>query len=199
MAGRTLCPLFSDMPRLPSVSFRYIVFANSIYRKLAMNPSESRRRPSPRPLGRGDLRLLLLSRLGQGPHHGYELIQQISEMFVRVYTPSAGSVYPLLADFENQRWVRAEEDGGRKRYHITSLGQAQLKQRATEVEDALLRARHSARVITRANMPPALRDAMHEFTHSVIARHGRWQNADIERITALLEQATALVQDVPQD
>jgi DNA-binding PadR family transcriptional regulator len=162
-----------------------------------MTAPEPRRRTAPRPLGRGDLRLLLLSRLGQGPHHGYELIQQISEMFVRVYTPSAGSVYPLLADFENQRWVRAEEDGGRKRYHITSLGQAQLKQRATEVEDALLRARHSARVITRASMPPALRDALHGFTHSVMARHGRWQNADIERITALLEQATALVQDVP--
>lgn len=164
-----------------------------------MSTPEPRRRTSPRPLGRGDLRLLLLSLIGQAPRHGYELIQQVSEMFMRVYAPSAGSVYPLLSDFENQRWVRAEEEGGRKRYHITALGQAQLKLRQSEVEDALLRARHSARVITRANMPPALRDALHDLTHSVMRRHGRWQNADVERITALLEQATALVQDIPQD
>ena len=163
-----------------------------------MSASEPRR-PSPRPLGRGDLRLLLLSLIGEQPRHGYELIQQVSEMFMRVYTPSAGSVYPLLADFENQRWVRAEEEGGRKRYHVTALGQAQLKLRKGEVDDALLRARHSARVITRANMPPSLRDAMHALTHSLMARHGRWQDADVERITTLLQQATALVQDFPRE
>ncbi|WP_225591612.1 PadR family transcriptional regulator [Stenotrophomonas sp. STM01] len=164
-----------------------------------MSATEPRRRPSPRPLGRGDLRLLLLSLIGQAPRHGYELIQQVSEMFMRVYTPSAGSVYPLLADFENQRWVQAEEEGGRKRYHITAVGQAQLKLRQGEVDDALLRARHSARVITKANLPPSVREAMRELTHSMMQRHGRWQGANVERITALLDEATALVRDTPPE
>jgi len=145
-------------------------------------------------LGRGDLRLLLLSLIGEQPRHGYELIQQISEMFVRVYTPSAGSVYPLLADFEKQRWV-----SGRKRYHITSLGLAQLKLRAEEVETARMRARHNSRVIARESLPAPLRDAMHQFTHSLMLRKGDWQDADVARIASLIAEATALVQQQSQE
>ncbi len=156
-------------------------------------PPPSRQRPAARPLGRGDLRLLLLSLLAQAPRHGYELIQLVSDMFMRVYTPSAGSVYPLLADFEKQRWVAAEEDGGRKRYRITAIGQAQLKLREAEVEAAQLRARHSARVIARANQPPAVREAMHRLKQALVLRNGRWEDADTERIAALLDQATAQI------
>lgn len=156
-------------------------------------PPSSRQRPAARPLGRGDLRLLLLSLLAQAPRHGYELIQLVSDMFMRVYTPSAGSVYPLLADFEKQRWVAAEEDGGRKRYRITAIGQAQLKLREAEVEAAQLRAHHSARVIARANQPPAVREAMHRLKQALVLRNGRWEDADTERIAALLDQAAALV------
>lgn len=161
-------------------------------------PDPELRRATRRPLGRGDLRLLLLSLIGEAPRHGYELIQQISEMFVRVYTPSAGSVYPLLADFEARRWVRAEEDGGRRRYHITPLGQAQLKRSQADVDAALLRARHSARVITKSNLPPPVRDAMRQLTQALMQRHGRWQGADVECIVSVLEQATALVQQHPE-
>ena len=161
-------------------------------------PPASHQRPAARPLGRGDLRLLLLALVAQAPRHGYELIQQISEMFVRVYTPSAGSVYPLLADFEKQRWVSAEEDGGRKRYHITSLGQSQLKLRAEDIETARMRARHNSRVIARESLPAPLRDAMHQFTHSLMLRKGDWQDADVARIAGLIAEATALVQQASQ-
>ncbi|MCL7714927.1 PadR family transcriptional regulator [Stenotrophomonas mori] len=150
-------------------------------------------RPRTRPLGRGDLRLLLLALLGQAPRHGYELIQLVSEMFSRVYTPSAGSVYPLLADFEKQRWVTAEEQGGRKRYRITSLGQAQLKLRGSDVEDAQLRARYSARAISKANLPLPVRTAMQRFTHALMERHGRWQDVDAEHVAQLLEQVADLL------
>lgn len=156
-------------------------------------PPTARQRPTARPLGRGDLRLLLLSLLGQAPRHGYELIQLVGDMFLRVYTPSAGSVYPLLADFEKQRWVAAEEDGGRKRYRITAIGQAQLKLREADVEAAQLRARHSARVIARANQPPAVREAMHRLKQALVLRNGRWEDADAERIATLLDQATAQI------
>ena len=155
--------------------------------------SSPRQHPTARALGRGDLRLLLLALLGQAPRHGYELIQQVGEMFMHMYVPSAGSVYPLLADFEKQRWVAAEEDGGRKRYRITAIGQAQLKLREADVEAAQLRARHSARAITKANLPPPVREAMHRLKKSLVLRNGRWQDVDAERVTALLDQAAALV------
>lgn len=162
-------------------------------------PPPSRQRPAARPLGRGDLRLLLLALLAQAPRHGYELIQLVSEMFMRVYTPSAGSVYPLLADFEKQRWVAAEEDGGRKRYRITAIGQAQLKLREADVEAAQLRARHSARAITKASLPPPVREAMHRLKKSLVLRNGRWQDIDAERVAALLDQAAALVRQGDAD
>ncbi|WP_305805298.1 helix-turn-helix transcriptional regulator [Stenotrophomonas sp. YIM B06876] len=103
-----------------------------------------RRRVLPRPLGRGDLRLLLLSLIGAQPRHGYELIQCISGMFVRRYTPSAGSVYPLLAQFEADGWAVAQDDAGRKRCRITAAGRAGLKLRDDQVQAALRRTRHSA-------------------------------------------------------
>ena len=156
-------------------------------------PPAFHQRPAARPLGRGDLRLLLLALVAQAPRHGYELIQLISDMFLRVYTPSAGSVYPLLADFEKQHWVEAEEDGGRKRYRITTLGQTQLKLREAEVKAAQLRARHSARAIAKASLPPPVREAMHRLKKSLVLRNGHWQHVDAERIAALLDQAAALV------
>lgn len=162
-------------------------------------PPTARKRPTARPLGRGDLRLLLLSLLGQAPRHGYELIQQVGEMFMHAYAPSAGSVYPLLADFEKQRWVVAEEDGGRRRYRITALGQAQLKLRQAEVEAAQLRAHHSARAITKANLPPPVREAMHRLKKALVLRGGRWQDVDAGRVAALLEQAAVLVRQGDAD
>jgi DNA-binding PadR family transcriptional regulator len=161
--------------------------------------TDTRSRATARPLGRGDLRLLLLWLLGQAPRHGYELIQQVSEMFVRTYTPSAGSVYPLLADFEKQHWVSVEEEGGRKRYRISALGRAQLAALDAEVQAALLRARHSARTMAKAKLPPPLREAMGQLTRALMLHDRRWRDADVAHITALLAQATARVRHAAQD
>lgn len=162
-------------------------------------PIDNRRRSPQRPLGRGDLRLLLLSLIGEQPRHGYELIQRISDMFVRVYTPSAGSVYPVLAQFEADGWVEVAEDGGRKRYAITARGQAELQTRDADVQAALLRTRHSARAITKAHAPVPIREAMHELKRALMLRHGRWQPEHAERVAQVLLQAAALIQHDDND
>ncbi|WP_243351832.1 PadR family transcriptional regulator [Stenotrophomonas acidaminiphila] len=153
--------------------------------------SNPRQHPAARALGRGDLRLLLLALLGQAPRHGYELIQQVGEMFMHVYVPSAGSVYPLLADFEKQCWVVAEADGGRRRYRITATGLAQLALHAAEVEAAQRRARERARAMAKASLPPPVRAAMQRLKKALVARNGRWQDADAAHVAALLDQAAA--------
>lgn len=155
---------------------------------------EPRRRTTSRPLGRGDLRLLLLSLIGERPCHGYELIQRISDMFVRAYTPSAGSVYPVLAQFETDGWVHAEEDGGRKRYRISVSGQTELRTRDADVQAALLRTRLSARAIAKANAPVPIREAMQELKRALMLRHGRWQPEHAERVALALRTAAALIQ-----
>ncbi|MGH8351154.1 MAG: PadR family transcriptional regulator [Pseudomonas sp.] len=146
-----------------------------------------------RPLSRGDLRLLVLSLLGQQPRHGYELIQCISEMFVRVYTPSAGSIYPVLSQFEAAGWVSAVEDGGRKRYQLNALGQAELAAQREEVDAALHRVRHSARSIAKANLPPVVRDALREVKQALALHHARWQDDNAAAVAQALREAAAQI------
>ena len=146
-----------------------------------------------RPLSRGDLRLLVLALLGEQPRHGYELIQLISEMFVRVYTPSAGSIYPVLAQFEAAGWVSALEEAGRKRYQLTALGQAELAAQREEVDAALHRVRHSARSIAKANLPPVVRDAMRELKQALGLHHARWQDDNAVAVAQALREAAAQI------
>lgn len=146
-----------------------------------------------RPLSRGDLRLLVLSLLGEQPRHGYELIQLISEMFVRVYTPSAGSIYPVLSQFEAAGWVSAVEDAGRRRYELSTLGRAELDAQRTEVDAAVLRARYSARAIAKANLPASVRDALRELKQSLGLHHGRWQDDNAAEVALALREAAARI------
>ena len=48
----------------------------------------------------GDLRLYLLNLLDDGPRHGYDIMQALSDRTGGTYTPSAGTVYPRLAKLE---------------------------------------------------------------------------------------------------
>jgi DNA-binding PadR family transcriptional regulator len=84
--------------------------------------------------GHGRLRLYLLKLLDESPKHGYEIIQQLKERFAGLYAPSAGTVYPRLARLESEGLVRHVLDGGRKVYHITEAGQAELNRRGNELE-----------------------------------------------------------------
>ena len=67
------------------------------------------------------------------------------------------------------------------------------------MEAAQLRARHSARAITKANLPPPVREAMHRLKKALVLRGGRWQDVDAGRVAALLEQAAALVRQGDAD
>jgi len=150
-----------------------------------------------RPLSRGDLRLLVLALIAEQPRHGYELIQHVSELFVRAYTPSAGTMYPLLASFEQAGWVRADDEGGRRRFHITEAGRSELHERADDVRQAQHRAHHRAREIAKAAMPTALRDGLHDFKRALLHHHGRWADGEAEAVAALLRQAAALLNAAP--
>lgn len=149
---------------------------------------------NPRPLGRGDLRWLLLWLLGQRAQHGYELIQQVGQMFAGRYSPSAGSVYPLLAEFEQQQWAQAQAAEGRKCYRITAAGRAHLAGHDEAVQAALLRARHSARQLAKQQLPAPLRQAMSQLTGLLLHHHGPWPDEQVAAAAALIEQAARLLQ-----
>lgn len=95
--------------------------------------------------GAGELRLAILSMLGEGPKHGYQLMKELAERSGGVYRASAGSVYPTLQQLEDEQLIRVKQQGGRKVHSLTASGKKELErdpdgvrriwERAEECED----------------------------------------------------------------
>jgi len=85
--------------------------------------------------GRGDLRYLILKLLAERPMHGYEVMQALAQEASGLYTPSAGSVYPVLQLLQDQGYVTSEERDGKRVYSITEAGKAFLEENRERVED----------------------------------------------------------------
>jgi DNA-binding PadR family transcriptional regulator len=85
--------------------------------------------------GHGRLRLYLLKLLDESPRHGYDVIRELEDRFMGLYTPSAGTIYPRLARLETEGLVTHEVSEGRKVYRITDAGRAELAARQGELDD----------------------------------------------------------------
>jgi DNA-binding PadR family transcriptional regulator len=64
--------------------------------------------------------------------HGYELITEFEERSGGRWRPSPGSVYPMLAQLEDEGLVRSVDDDGRKRFELTDEGRAWLDEHGDE-------------------------------------------------------------------
>ncbi|MCP3044409.1 PadR family transcriptional regulator [Xanthomonas euvesicatoria] len=142
-----------------------------------------------RPLEHGDLRLLLLALIAERPCHGYELMRQIAALFKGLYTPSAGAIYPALAQLEAAGWVHTDLDAGRKRYQVTAAGSDYVAQQRDALDAALARTHRRARELIKSQTPAPIREAIHRIKHGLLARHGQWNAAETARIAALLNAA----------
>jgi len=74
----------------------------------------------------GEVRLALLSLLDDGPAHGYELMKRLEERSGGLYHASAGTVYPVLQQLEDEGLVRSREEEGKRVYHMTDAGREEL-------------------------------------------------------------------------
>jgi len=84
---------------------------------------------------------MILASLLQGPAHGYEMIKNISESFGMQYPNlSHSAVYPRLAQFEKQQYVKCKiepqrDAPSRKVYWLTEVGFKRIKELvATPIE-----------------------------------------------------------------
>ena len=82
---------------------------------------------------RGDVRAAVLLLLAEQPRHGYQLIQEISERSNGVWTPSPGSIYPVLQQLEDERLVSFERVEGRKTATLTAEGAAYVDEKHEEL------------------------------------------------------------------
>lgn len=84
---------------------------------------------------RGEVRLVFLEILKEGPKHGYEIIRTLEERSGGRYVPSPGSVYPTLQYLEEAGWIASETQGERRVYRLTEEGQSHLDSQAHELAD----------------------------------------------------------------
>lgn len=61
--------------------------------------------------GRRGLRMWTLSLIARAPKNGAEIVGAIEEMTQGWWRPSPGSIYPLLADLQQEGLIRKRDDG----------------------------------------------------------------------------------------
>src|ERR1700710_610402 len=94
-------------------------------------PGPRRGRGGPR-ARRGDVRAAVLALLADRPMHGYEMIKEIEERSEGAWTPSAGSIYPMLQLLEEEVLIQGEESVGKRRFTLTATGTAEQEAKAGE-------------------------------------------------------------------
>ena len=81
---------------------------------------------------RGDIRTAALLLLNEESRNGYEIMQEVEERSDGVWRPSPGSVYPALAQLEDEGLIRSQELEGRKLFALTDEGLAFVKERGED-------------------------------------------------------------------
>ena len=64
--------------------------------------------------------------------HGYEMIKEIEERTQGAWTPSAGSIYPMLQLLEEEGLIQGKESDGKRRFTLTESGTAEQEAKAGE-------------------------------------------------------------------
>jgi DNA-binding PadR family transcriptional regulator len=82
---------------------------------------------------RGDVRTAILALLAEGPRHGYQIIQDISERSGGAWKPSPGSVYPALSALQDEGLVDDEKVEGRRVFSLTEAGRTHVGERAADL------------------------------------------------------------------
>jgi DNA-binding PadR family transcriptional regulator len=78
---------------------------------------------------RGEVRVALLLLLAEEARNGYQLMQAIEERSGGRWRPSPGSIYPTLAQLEDEGLIRATEHEGGKVFELTEQGRGHVQER----------------------------------------------------------------------
>ena len=142
-----------------------------------------------RPLGHGDLRLLLLSLISETPRHGYDLIREIEARTQGAYVPSPGVIYPALETLLDLGWAKAETEGSKRSFSVTPEGTEALDVEAETLE-AIGERLADLSESERPDDPADVRGAMRRLRHAVITSVRQSQDEDKRaKIAAILASA----------
>jgi len=82
----------------------------------------------------GEVRIALLSLLDQGAKHGYELMKDLEARSGGLYRASAGAIYPVLQQLEDEGMVSSNTGEGKRVYGITAAGRSELEGAGVRVD-----------------------------------------------------------------
>lgn len=154
----------------------------------------SRRRG--RMFGQGELRLALLALIAEEPRHGYELIKAVEELTGGAYAPSPGAVYPTLQLLEDEGLIEpAKAKGAKKPFQVTEEGEAELKERADEVEKLMGRLSEHGEEAEKVRSPDLFR-AMGNLATVLKnrARAGTLDKAAMDEIVDIIDEVAKRIE-----
>ena len=135
-----------------------------------------------RVLAMNELRLLLLSLVGEEERHGYDLIRRIKSLTLGRYSQSSGMVYPALNELAASGLISRASDGARKPFAITEAGTAEISGSGDAIKDILAKLEVLRSASSEGHVP--IRRAMTNLDH-VLANMLAEPSA--ERINAIVE------------
>lgn len=145
--------------------------------------------------GPGDLRALLLWLIGQKPRHGYDLIKAVEQLVGGAYSPSPGSVYPILSLLEDIGQIEATaSEGGKKLFAITEAGRQVLADDAAAIEGLLSRLRIMARTMGGMRPPEEVFQAMQTLKMALAFHTAGWSEDETKRVRDVLNRALAEIE-----
>lgn len=149
---------------------------------------------------KGDLKYVILDLLKDKPSHGYEIIRAMEEAFDGFYTPSAGSVYPILQLLEDMGLAKSSALDGRKIYTINEEGKRFLAERQ-ETVDKIKGHIHGWGLDNRTEFREMIRH-MHNLVRLIAIRTRRrahrFEPGKLTRINAVLSHACDDIEEILQ-
>ncbi|MBO9575436.1 MAG: PadR family transcriptional regulator [Sphingobium sp.] len=156
--------------------------------------------PKGRMFDGGELRLVLLKLIEDGPRHGYDLIRAVEEMTGGVYAPSPGIVYPTLTMLADMELIAEQEsEGARKVFEITEAGREHLAEREEEVDGLMARLNGVGAMRHRASRGP-VRRATQNLKAAIHSRMGAGgdENGELShQIADILDEAARKIERLP--
>ena len=141
-----------------------------------------------------ELRLVLLSLIGEQARHGYDLIREIEERTGGVYAPSPGIVYPTLTMLQDMGLIiESAAAGTRKVYALTPEGTAHLAQNKQAAEALLARITELGAAQKGDSAP--VRRALRNLYGALAEKLARNDDDELRhRIAAMLDEVTQKIE-----
>ena len=92
----------------------------------------------------GMIQLAVSCLLLEKPMHGYQIMKELAERSGDIYTPSAGTIYPVLQMLQHHGYVNVTETDGKNVFELNAAGKEHTLKRMQELnyEDFWLEWRH---------------------------------------------------------